>query len=523
MNIIPNTPGSTPSYWCTWGIQNFSLGDTITSAEEWARDGFHLAMRNLDEQLLFGQQGWATHAFAPIRADLYIVFDVGWDVPRSMRYPDERWRLGSLEVDAERFPSCAGEPVERLRGLNSLVKAAGWRGAGLWVAPQVVGDRDDVLNDGVDAEAYWRERARWSYAAGIEYWKVDIGARSGSVAFRRMLTQVAREEAPGLWVEHGTNSGPLNDVAAPWDSAEQVAATQGQGRFATWGAIPERSLELLAIGDVFRTYDVTAQLAVATTLDRVAYLLQHGQVEDRARGLLNCEDEPYLGAALGCAIGIMRHPQWQDFPDLDYDPGNYRQRMDEVSRAVRWQRIAPAFGVAEASLLVSEHVLTDEWLFRRGQTWAEFIFNKTIAQSAPAIVARGMPLPLVQADGEPPFVVASRHPNGAIAIATLARTLNGQFTTPSADVTIEIGTGDAPIGVFGHYRMLVLQLTEPLGVRRVWAQDLASEKAQEITEQVTNGSTRLTLPGELLHTLGTSAATAGDESEPGMVLVIERR
>ncbi|MBC8160165.1 MAG: hypothetical protein H7Z42_03015 [Roseiflexaceae bacterium] len=520
MNLIPTTPGSTPSYWCTWGIQNFSLGDALASPEVWARDGFHLAMRNLDEQRLFLDPGWAMHPFAPVRADLYIVFDVGWDVPRDTRYPDERWRLGSLEVDAERFPSCTGTPTERLHALNALVQAAGWRGAGLWVSPQVVGDRDGNMSADSVAEAYWRERARWSHTAGIAYWKVDIGARSNSGAFRQMLTRVAREEAPGLWVEHGTNSGPLNDVAAPWDSPEQIVATQAHSRFATWGAIPERSLELLAIGDVFRTYDVTAQLSVATTLDRVAYLLQHGHVEDGARGLLNCEDEPYLGAALGCAIGVMRHPQWQDFSHLDYDPANFRQRMDEVTRAVRWQRIAPAFGVAETSMVVAKRVLTDQWLFERGQTWAAFIFNQTIAQGAPAVVARGMPLPEIQADGEPPFVIASRHPNGAVAVATLPRTMNGQFITPPAHVALYVGPGDVPIGVFGHYQTLTLRLDTPLGQRRIWAQDLAGNQAQDITTQATNDGTQITLPGALLHALGTLAATPGDRSEPGVAIAI---
>lgn len=520
MNLIPATPGSSPSYWCTWGIQNFSLGGLLSSPEVWAHDGFALAMRNLDEARLFQDPGWAARAFGTVRADLYIVLDVGWDMPLATRYPDERWRLGSLQVDGGRFPSCEGAPTEGLQALQQLARAAGWRGAGLWVAPQLPGDTHEGLGADPAAEAYWRERARWSHAAGIEYWKVDIGARSSSAAFRRMLTHVAREEAPGLWVEHGTNSGPLNDVIAPWDGAEQIAGTQGRGRFATWGAIPRRSLELLAIGDVFRTYDVTAQLSVATTLDRVAYLLQHGRVEQGARGLINCEDEPYLAAALGLAIGVMRHPGWQEIAGLDYDPARLRLRMDEVTRAVRWQRIAPAFGLPAATATIDEQVLTDQWHFEPGQTWAEFVFGRTIAQSAPARVARNLPLPRVYADGEPPFVVASRHPNGAVAVATLPRTGAGRLTTPPADVTVAIGSGAAPVGVFGVYRSLTLLLDAPLGERRIWAQDLAGEQAHELTIGIDGAATQITLPGEVLRAAGLAAATPGDESEPGVVLAV---
>jgi len=525
MNLIPDSPGTTPSYWCTWGIQNYSLS---AAALGYPPDdphpfegmlSFHFAMHNLNERLLFEEPGWASQYFAPVRGDLYVLFDVGWDLPYDVRYPDELWRFGALEVDVARFPSCAGTPIERLRKLNQRVQAHGWRGVGLWIAPQVPGDNQDgTLRDDAFVEAYWRERARWSHEAGIEYWKVDIGARASSATFRYLLTQIASEEAPGLRVEHGRGVGPLNDVPVPW---EQLDCSR-QGHFRTWGTVFQETLDLLAFSDVLRTYDVTPQLSVATTLERVAQILSGGAATG-ARGLLNCEDEPYLGAALGSALGIMRHPLWQPRPRMDYNPTHVHQRIDEVTRAVRWQRLMPAFGVKEARVSLDDTALVDSWCFEPGETWADFVIGQDIAQAAPARVTRGIELPEVCAQGTPPFVVASRHPNGAVAIATLPRTTSGRnIRTPPADVTLHVGSVAGPIGIFGHYQTLTLQFDAPLGTCRVWGQDLASNEAFDLTDQVAVHDQQLVLDSQLIHDVGTSAGMPGDRSEPGMVLEIRR-
>jgi hypothetical protein len=148
--------------------------------------------------------------------------------------------------------------------------------------------------------------------------------------------------------------------------------------------------------------------------------------------------------------------------------------------------------------------------------------GQEIVQGAPARVARGMSLPDVVAEGEPPFVVASRHPNGAIAMATLSRTSTEKgIFVPLADVTIEVGDGTNPVGIFGKYCSLTLNLTVPPGSRRVWVQDLAGEEAVDITGKGSLGDKQIILTGELIDQVGRSAATPGDLSEPGLVLALK--
>jgi len=513
MNLIPETPGKAPNYWCTWGIQNYSLTD-VTNMVSWTGPA-----SNLDERLLFEDPGWAARYFDKVRGDLYILFDAGWDVPVGIDGDKERWRFSPLLPDPARFPSCTGAPAGQLRKLDELCKRHGWRGAGLWGAPQIPGEgRDGFTADPATAEAYWRERARWTHEAGIEYWKIDSGHHGDSAEYRRMLTSLARAEAPGLLLEHASVSGPFNDVAVPWNDAPAT----NTGRHRSPDGAFQRAVDFLSFSDILRTYDVTPQLSVVTSLDRAAQLLAAGKAEAEGRGLVNCEDEPYLDAGLGCVMGILRHPLWLPRPNQDYNPAQVHRHIDEVTRAVRWQRLAPAVGVNEAATILDDRVLFDKWLFREGDCWAWWVIGQEIVQGAPARVARGMALPVVSAEGEAPFVVASRHPNGAIAVATLSRTSTEKGTfVPLADVTIEAGDGCAPIGIFGKYRSLRLNLTEPPGSRRVWAQDLAGDEAVDITDKISLGEKQIIFPGELIDQVGCSAATPGDQSELGLVLTLK--
>jgi hypothetical protein len=513
MNLIPETSGKTPNYWCTWGIQNYSLTEVANMAS-WTGPA-----SNLNERLLFDDPGWAARYFDKVRGDLYILFDAGWDVPAGMDGDKERWRFSPFLPDPVRFPSCTGAPAVQLRKLDELCKDTGWRGAGLWGAPQIPGEGKDGFSAHPEtARTYWRERARWTHEAGIEYWKIDTGHHGDSAEYRRMLTYLARAEAPGLLLEHASVSGPFNDVAVPWNDA----AATNTGRYHSPDGTFQRAVDFLAFSDILRTYDVTPHLSVVTSLDRVAQLLATGKAEIEARGLVNCEDEPYLAAGLGCVMGILRHPLWLPRPNQDYNPAHVHRRIDEITRAVRWQRLAPAFGVNQTLTILDDHVLFDKWLYRAGDCWAWWVTGQEIVQGAPARVARGMSLPVISAQGEPPFVVASRHPDGAVALATLSRTSSeiGIFL-PLADVTIEIGGGTDPIGIFGKYRSLTLNLTVPLGARRVWAQDLAGDEAVDISGKISRGEKQIILPGELITQVGYSAATPGDLSEPGLVLVLE--
>jgi hypothetical protein len=138
-------------------------------------------------------------------------------------------------------------------------------------------------------------------------------------------------------------------------------------------------------------------------------------------------------------------------------------------------------------------------------------------------VGRGLQLPEVRCEAEPPFVLAGRFPNGAVAVASQGRTAPGQnWTFTPADVTVVIGATGAPIGVFGHYRNLLLRFDAPLGKVRVLAQDLAGQDAEDITPEVTVAGNTLILPGPLIERVGLSAASKGDISDPGLVLMTRK-
>jgi hypothetical protein len=177
---------------------------------------------------------------------------------------------GSLELDNQRFPSYRGTPVERLAKLNRDVRAHGWRSVGLWVHSGRAAARMDPK---VNEEQYWAQRMLWCRDAGIDYWKVDWGAMGGKDVWR--LNQWAQRTYPGLWIEHGGGAKP---------TGERVWLADKIG--------------------VWRTYDVNPSAAVYETIRRVACALRYPREDRRAAGLINCEDEPYIGAGLGCVYGV---------------------------------------------------------------------------------------------------------------------------------------------------------------------------------------------------------------------------
>jgi len=88
------------------------------------------------------------------------MFDAGWDLPYGV-YTDQLHRFGSLELDTERFPLCQGSPAKRLIKLNRLVKSAGWRGTGIWVAAQAAGEglNNKIVSDD-KLQQYWIKRLK---------------------------------------------------------------------------------------------------------------------------------------------------------------------------------------------------------------------------------------------------------------------------------------------------------------------------------------------------------------------------
>lgn len=127
--------------------------------------------------------------------------------------------------------------------------------------------------------------------------------------------------------------------------------------------------------------------------------------------------------------------------------------------------------------------------------------------------------------GEPPFVIASRHPNGTITIATLGRTLctsptDRKYGTPLADITLAAGKLTGPIGIFGHYKTLTLTFDVAMTGRTILAQDILANQAKDITAQATIKGNTVTLPGNLIEQIGLEKASPGDKSDPGMVISI---
>lgn len=461
-SLVPDTPSSAPDYFCTWNTQGFacSYGGASPQADM------------MVETNLFGigpNQNWL--GFYPeVRGDLTFLLDDAFDFPIGGGHSDTH--RGSIELDTGRFPSYAGPPAERLAKLSKDVKARGWRDLGLWIC----NSRPNVDLLPIDSDTYWTERLKWSQDAGVGSWKVDWGiGLPGKPLWKFQLTPKARAVAPNIWIEVG-GGGP--------------------------------------VGDLYRTYDVNISVSIPETIRRIGAFLAKDDPKDQR--IINCEDEVYIGVGTGCSYGIMRHPLAGNLPNGKTDgsfPAHFRDvkhRMDEVVRAVRWHRIAQPFPKSDA-FIVDEAMLTD---FK--------------SKAAPARIARGgMTLPIVtMPDGkEPPYVLCSRHPEGEIAIASIPRNPgeNGKLKLvfPLADVTLDVGTFERPVGVFGEYASLTLNGTGDLAGKRFLAQDLAGSTPVDITADVKIAGGTLTIPGPIIHRVGLMAAKPNDVSDPGMVLVVE--
>lgn len=424
----------------------------------------------MGEANLFGKgpnQNWLEY-YPEVRGDLTFLLDDAYDFPLGGGHNDPR--RGSLELDPGRFPSYQGVPAERLAKLCRDVRAKGWRDLGLWIC----NSRTRIAGrESIPSDTYWSERLGWSQQAGVRYWKVDwgIGPR-GKPLWKFAVTPKARSVAPDVWIEFGKQ------------------------------------------GNVYRTYDVGLTVSIPETIRRIAVFLADDDPQDQR--MINCEDEVYIGAALGCHYGIMRHPLAGNMPNGKPDgffPANFRNvkhRIDEVTRAVCWHRIAQPLYKGD-KVAIDGNTLTD---FR--------------SKPAPTRIARGgLPLPgVTMPDGkEPPYVLCSRHADGEIAVATIPRNLgtNGKasLSFPLADVTLEVGELNRPVGIFGYYASLTVVTTSALAGKRVLAQDLAGKTPVDITSEVKMSDDRLTIPGAVIHRVGLMAARPGDNSDPGLVLAIE--
>jgi hypothetical protein len=486
-SLIPEEPCSKPNYWCTWAAQNYMYGQNLPVLDPEVLEGdsgSRLAHNSMSEETLFGRSGWVDNFFPRIRKDVYFLLDDGW----------EAGGTATFELDTKKFPSFTGSSADRLRKLNHAIRDAGWRGTALWCRNTPGGDADHPLES-------------LSQSAGIKYWKVDIGDPTFN------LVRLRDETHAPLTLEHVHGEWPVN---GDWKTTGRFGAQP-------WGS---SRMEILQHTDVYRTYDVTSILSLPTTLDRLAEMLKGAHGHSEVRGLLNVEDEVYVAAAMGCTMGIMRYPLVGMRPGKDPDlffngPRRAKQRMDEVVRALRWQRIAPPFSPGSGSVKVSDEILTDSWIFERGQTWQNEIVGTTVKQGAPACIARNISLPSVKASGDKPFVFASRFPNGAVAIAAQERTQVGNaWYMPACDVTLSVAEAPGPYGVFGYFDSLTLVSDMPLANKRVFGQDMAGNQAIDISDMVQVRDKSLYIPGKVIRKIGLQSATPGDVSAPGLVIAI---
>lgn len=488
LNFVPDHVNPSPDYYCTWQTQLYATCGG-TPAEQ---------RRTIGEAMLFDREkphGWANF-YETARRDLLLVMDDSWDVPLN---GDESY-YGSLILNAEKFPDATtfgktnGEALKRL---TDRVKALGWKGLGGWVCAQ---EAKQFMYE-FTPEQYWIQRLQEAKDADFSYWKVDWGKKERDLEFRRMLTDLGHKYAPNLTVEH---------------------------------AMVE---EVISNSDVYRTYDVPAILSIPMTMRKLKEVLSNQRATRGYMGLINCEDEVYTAAAGGFIMGVMRHPYTGAFEDGRADMSfpsvhrNLKTKMQEVTRAARWHRIAPAFGVGEGELHIDDAELCDTWRFEKTTEeieawWLRHPFFKdmkdnVMSVSAPARISRGCDMPRVTPDsfGYVPYIVASRHPNGVYSIATLGRTLERTYGIPRCDVIFYVEKATS-VGVFGDYESLTLE-THHHAIQSVYMQDLADETAYDITEDILIADGKITIPGNLIRAIGTMCQSKDDTSEPGVLISLK--
>lgn len=476
-SLVPETPSKAPDYFCTWSIQGYTVNYS----------GVENTRAAINEQSLFGSgkyEGWVNY-FPKIKSDLYFVMDDSWDIPQDVNNGPNEY-LGLTELDSSRFPSFKGNSGERLKGLTDKIKSQGWKGAGGWICAQ----ESPVDNKHENMEIYWTEKLKAANYADFSYWKVDWGKHDRDEQWRKTLTTLGHQYAPNLCIEHAMEN------------------------------------KYIEFSDAFRTYDVEVITSAPVTIQRIANVLNYSTKEN-AKGIINCEDEPYIAVGLGCAIGIMRYPFDGNLPNGEQDHvfppvgRNLKKRMDEIIRAVRWHRIAEPFGV-QADAQIDPVKLTDHWTMKEKETWLGRPNGEVVTVEAPARVSRGMPLPQISNlhDKQQPFLMASKYPNGAVAVVTIDRTLDRECILKPETVSLEVSDLLSPIGIFGDYKELILNYPDQIDKNKIkiYGQDLAGDIPVDITEQVKIDENRIIITGDLIQKIGLMESSQGDISAPGMVI-----
>lgn len=487
INLIPKTKNPSPDYYCTWQTQLYATCDGKPEGQRAV----------IGEKALFDNQkpfGWANF-YEKAREDLFFVMDDSWDVP----FENDGSFYGSLVLNDEKFPSFANKKTSNQKALKMLsdkIKSMGWKGLGGWVCAQ----KSKAVDFDLPKEEYWKKRILEANEAGISYWKVDWGDDANDFEFRKMLSDLAKKYAPGLIVEQSM------------------------------------TFDVLPFCDTFRTYDVPAVMSVPATIKKLADIFSLNGIKGEA-GIINCEDEVYIAAAGGFSMGVMRHPYSGEFLNGKADMSfpklgrNLKTKMYEVLRAARWHRIAPAFKGCLNEVKISNEILSDSWRFEDKtaeiEEWwflhslvSESLNGDTVVKKAPSQLARDCDFAKAEKDenGDIPYIVTSKNPNGAFSVATLGRTNEREYKIPKCSISINAEDSQI-IGVFGEYKSLCIN-TLHKNIKSVLMQDLASDYAFDITENIRFFDGGFEVLGDFINKIGTLEQPKDDTSEPGVVIKI---
>ncbi|MDE6402086.1 MAG: hypothetical protein K2L54_05665, partial [Clostridiales bacterium] len=315
--------------------------------------------------------------------------------------------------------------------------------------------------------------------------------------FRKFLTETAAELYPDLVMEQAICIPPFN--GADHNEARVLK------RFAENKKLNNLSIAATDFSEVFRTYDVSPPLSVATTLDRAAGLLP------TARGYLNVEDELYIGAALGCQVGIMRSAFGKGA-----DAWDDSDRLREADAAVAWQKIAPPF--VGGTSKTGDEILTDEYEFGKAEMWFDKVNGKNIRQGAPASVARNCELPNITAgeSGYKPFVAAARNPAGAYSVAVLPRTVKGiKRKYVGGEVRCKSVAATDKIALFGTAERVVFELDKK--ITRVTARSLFGGAPTDISHSILSSRNGFAVDEKTVNELN----NADDRSAPAIMFEVQ--
>ena len=133
------------------------------------------------------------------------------------------------------------------------------------------------------------------------------------------------------------------------------------------------------------------------------------------------------------------------------------------------------------------------------------------------------PFGLLILDGEKPVVLASQNnKTKAYCVSTLKRTFDMNCNVViAADITIFPEELNAPIGIFGYYKNLIIEFNKEIPKNaKVYAQCLLEDNAQEVTEFVEICGKKIKIDGKKLRSWGRKENAIGFCEDPALVIQI---